>query len=533
MYYKSRISQAFFFLVYIKSLFLYATVEQCQDASYTSRYSIIKIISFDSNPLVISNLGDYNIFMGAVKDSFRGIIERDAPWVNDPDSLIDMSIPLVTSQQDSIDRWIGQASENILEQLNIMFAEQRDYGTNVSSFNIPDPIYFVNAGRIISGHCIAMQNCADVEQFGFRRYLRNPTTRNSTTRNTVSDNFRPSEFNYGRTFVYPTVSDLQDIGLVQLGDASNLHLKITEELTEYTRSNHGDKKNALFVKICVKAGTTVLYNITCGTFLSGSDKSEVVSKKHSELLEVRNYKVSQLKELTDKYRREALAEDWEIVKMYTAFHRIPSAGIPDPIGIYNKRTFGMPLSTELLLGDKRFPIYDGKSSELSIQVKKELKLSSSIITRSQIGFEIKKQDAFLAQIEALYGESALLDRFDVYGEKILQGMFSEGFEGCFHQSEQYLIQFLDKPNFDSLKDYYHIELPVTSVVTQQADKITVYCYDCKDTCRYCRAMFSHMIGTGRFKSKITNFVQKVIGEGLFAENVGIEIYAFAKETTEL
>ena len=181
-------------------------------------------------------------------------------------------------------------------------------------------------------------------------------------------------------------------------------------------------------------------------------------------------------------------------------------------------------SEDLLLGDKRFPIYNGDSKKLKKQVKKEL--DDNLVAES-IVLEIVGQ---------LYGESVFLSRLDIYGERELKGILNEEFDGCFHQSEQYFILFLDQTVFSLLQDHFSVTSHVGEGVQPPAPTdIIIFCYDRKDTCRYCRATLSYMLRTESLQEKIKKFIEEAIKKpGTFSQgNVNVNMYAFAKETTEL
>lgn len=72
-----------------------------------------------------------------------------------------------------------------------------------------------------------------------------------------------------------------------------------------------------------------------------------------------------------------------------------------------------------------------------------------------------------------------------------------------------------------------------------SDNVVVCHYNRKDTCRYCRGTFSHMLASKLINRKICSFVDKMSkksGGTNFSdvyENIPMQLYAFAKETTDL
>ena len=295
-----------FVFILTKGIFLYATEEQCRDSDYTSRCSIIKIIPFDEQPVQMNidipmmnyfSAQQMQEFSRRIKTDLKSIISRECFWVSNPVQFVSDSLTQI-DETTTVNEYISSCVDTIVHKLNDLREQKRNESIDVSSFTTPDLSVLVKVGesffqdRLLCGQCSAKQRCGDVEKYGFRRYLRNPKKK-STDR----DNFRPSEFNYGRSFVYPTEAELRLIGLPQLYSSDNYHIKITETLARYA-SGIDVHKNTLFIKISVKSGETLLYDILCGTFLSGSESSIFEDKNPTELVEAPiTYKIPQLKEL--------------------------------------------------------------------------------------------------------------------------------------------------------------------------------------------------------------------------------------------
>lgn len=143
-------------------------------------------------------------------------------------------------------------------------------------------------------------------------------------------------------------------------------------------------------------------------------------------------------------------------------------------------------------------------------------------------------------IDVLYGESPVSERFDIYGENELKGVLRGDFGTCFHQSELHFIAMLDSKKLTELVDHFHVERYINPLVDEDvqnvADNIVVCCYNRKDTCRYCRSTFSHMLRTRLINQKLCSFVNGRFATNIFArayDEIPVEFYAFAKETTEL
>jgi hypothetical protein len=73
-----------------------------------------------------------------------------------------------------------------------------------------------------------------------------------------------------------------------------------------------------------------------------------------------------------------------------------------------------------------------------------------------------------------------------------------------------------------------------------ANNVVVCLYNRKDTCRYCRGTFSHMLAADKLMNrKVCSFVDKMSkksGGTIFSdgyEKISMKFYAFAKETTDL
>lgn len=533
-----RFSVVLFIL--IKSVFLHATQEQCQYPDYTSRCSIIRIIPFDES---LSQI-DYKLpmmdcfsaqqiesFVSIAKKVWAKTVSDEYSWVNNPAKFINDSLTQINYT--TVDTYINDSIAAIIQGLNGLHEQKGNENVDVSSSVILDFSILGNTAttikerlsqnRLLCGQCSARQECADIERYGFRRYLRNPKKKP-----TDPNNFRPSEFNYGRSFIYPTEEQLQQIGLPEAYSPDNDHIKITETLAKYA-STIDDDKNALFIKISVKSGETLLYDILCGTFLSGSEKVTSVNKDPTDLIDIPDatYKTAPLTEISDRKKLKVLEDEWEDVKLYTALHCIRDTGIPRLMKIYSKRTFGMPDSNDLSLGNKRFPLYNGDPGKLIRQVKDELVKPEK---------ERLIQEDFLGRMELLYGESVFLDRMDIYNESKLKGILSEEFGRCFHQSEEYFISFLKQESFTSLQDHLNVKNYVDEGVQLPVPTdIVIYCYDRKDTCRYCRATLSYMLRTESLQEKIKEFIEEAIKKpGIFSQgNINVHMYAFAKETTEL
>ena len=103
---------------------------------------------------------------------------------------------------------------------------------------------------------------------------------------------------------------------------------------------------------------------------------------------------------------------------------------------------------------------------------------------------------------------------------------------------------LSKVEIGRLEDHIHVERYVNSLSTivgndefeNIADNIVICFYNRRDMCRYCRSTFSYIMNNNVINRKIAMFVDNMFDKSVFAhshDNIPIQIYAFAKETTEL
>jgi hypothetical protein len=156
---------------------------------------------------------------------------------------------LSNNKANNIKDFIYALSMGIISEIEAQKVTKSDQatGTNPDIFPIPSQFYFINVGRLLTSKIIAERNCGSIESYGFRRYLRNPKRQLMDP-----DHFRPSEFNYGHTFVYPTLADFQLLGLSHpTGLLADQHRLITNALSIYATENYPDGENVLFVNIFI------------------------------------------------------------------------------------------------------------------------------------------------------------------------------------------------------------------------------------------------------------------------------------------
>ena len=536
-----------FFLSNIVLSVASATEGQCDDPRYTSRLSIIKIIPFIIQQH-ITELDGAGIFFDKVRQPLVAAVAKHASWVGDQkDELINRAFSQIVipglstgglshfddssgfsaaTHVDHVgtfttDALVCAIAFHVVDEISKLHSIKlaKIAGTTAEhSFLVPSEIHFINVSRIVVGQIGAEKDCGDIEQFGFRRYLRYPKKELT---------YRPSEFNYGRTFVYPKQIELQQLGIVHpFGLLPDQHRVITDAVSSYAQENY-DGENILFVTMFVRADETILHRITCGTFVSGTSQPS-------------SQPIQDIFGGTNSVKLSLIQNNWEAIEPFTS--GIMPQKVEDLtkyLKCYDKKPFRHPH------GNRRFPPVSGATDKIRPQIKSILGQWPEPPSKDTVSPELS------ARIEFLYGESPVLSRVDIYGENELKGVLRSGKDGafgtCFHQSEQHFSTLMDlsASELGQLGDHLHVyrcvnSLPSHAVVDNSdsvANNIVVCFYNRKDMCRYCRATFSHMMGSKLINRKICAFVNKIFDDtDVFAnphDETPVQIYAFAKETTEL
>lgn len=497
-----------------------ATEIQCNDSRYTSSLSVIKIIPFIDHQH-ITCVSDTEGFLDRVRQPLVAAVAKHASWVGDQkDELINQSFSQITTSAGTVktDELIFTIADHVVDEISklraLKLTELTD-ATTEHTFPVPLKAHFINVGRIIAGQVSAGENCTDIEQFGFRRYLRYPKKEST---------YRPSEFNYGSTFVYPTQIELQQLGIAHpFGLLTDQHRVITNAVSDYGEKNY-DGENVLFVNIFVRVNEIIIHRISCGMFISGTGQPA-------------SQPIKDIFGGTNSVKLKLLQSNWKDIEPFT------SGVMPQKIEdltiyrkCYEKKPFLHPH------GNRRFPPVSGATYKILPQIKAILGSWPDQPSKDNVSPELAMR------IELLYGESPVSSRVDIYGENELKGVLrSQGaFGTCFHQSEQHFVALMDSSPIEigQLGDHLHVDRYVNSLPTVSdenksdnvANNIVVCCYNRRDMCRYCRATFSYMMSNDLIKQKVCAFVDKMFDDTVFAqsyESIPIQIYAFSKETTEL
>lgn len=546
-----------------------ANEDQCHDSRYTNQLSLIKLIPFSDDAISDewgASLNDLLAHPNTIKQPFIDTIRKHAPWVNNAETLVDQMVNqtlqmhlqqfdtsneiggvhtselaalsgisnLATSPQtkslsnnnaNDIRDFISALSTGIIKEIETQKTTKLNQTPDVNqdAFPIPSPFYFINVGRLLVGQIIAERNCGFIESYGFRRYLRNPKRQP-----TDPDHFRPSEFNYGHTFVYPTLADFQLLGLSHpAGLLADQHRLITNALSIYATENYPDGENVLFVNIFIRSNEAVLYRISCGIFVSGTGQP--------------TFKIIRdIYNATGSVNLSLIQSSWRDIEPFTSGIMPQSVKDLTPhLKCYDKKPFLYPSNY------RRFPTASGDEKQVRAQVKEILGEWVEPPSKSNVSSELA------SRIELFYGESPVASRADIYEENTLHGVLraeskksKEGeFGRCFHQSEQHFVTLLnaDEDELLQLRDHLCVESNMGALENQEssADNVVICLYNRKDTCRYCRGTFSHMLATKLMNRKICSFIDKMSkksGGTIFSdayEKISMKFYAFAKETTDL
>ena len=539
------------------------TQDQCRDPRYTGRLSIIKIIPFGgkSEPngfdFVHMPLNTLLSTPDPIKQPFVNAIQKHVSWIQSAKSFVDQAVDKIRHQFDESSVYSVSLGEGItsITPSHIDYPNSASYPEYISNFvkiltdeiiqnieqqkaiewskvsdadpeelfPIPSPTYFVNVGRLVAGQITGERNCGFIEAFGFRRYLRNPKRQP-----TDLDHFRPSEFNYGNAFIYPTLADFQLLGLSRpTGLLADQHRLITNALSVYATENYPDGENVLFVNIFIRSKEVVLHRISCGIFVSGTGQPTFKL-------------IRDIYNATGSVNLNLIQSGWRDIEPFTSGIMPQSVKDLTPhLKCYDKKPFLSPSNY------RRFPTASGDEKKVRVQVKEILGEWVEPPSKSNVSSELA------SRIELFYGESPVASRVDIYEENILHGVLraeskksKEGeFGRCFHQSEQHFITLLnaDEDELLQVRDHLCVESNMGVLEGQEslADNVVVCLYNRKDTCRYCRGTFSHMLASKFINRKICSFVDKMSkksGGTNFSdvyENISMQLYAFAKETTDL